>query len=133
MEKYSKVLLRFAAFFALLGAFLGSHMAGSNSYEFTSVHAHILVVGWLSMFAFAVFYKVFTPVKTILAPLHVYSAIIGTIGLTAGMWFRYVGPFGIDTQGTFSLIFFIVGGSILLLSFVFFAILTFMKSEKDIA
>lgn len=129
MEKYSKVLLRFSALFALLGALIGSHMAGSGGLEIKSVHAHILVVGWLSMFAFAVYYKVFTPAKTILAPLHVYTAIIGTIGLTAGMWFRYVGPFGIDTQGVFSLIFFIVGGSILLLSFVFFAILTFMKSE----
>lgn len=131
MKNYSKILLRFAALFALLGAFLGSHMAGSSSFEFTSVHAHILVVGWLSLFAFAVFYKVFTPVKTILVPLHVYSAIIGAIGLTTGMWFRYVGPFGIDTGGTFSLIFFIVGGSILLLSFVFFLILTFMKSEDE--
>ena len=131
MEKYSKILLRFAALFALLGAFIGSHMAGSGAAEFTTVHAHVLVVGWLSMFAFSVFYKVFTPAKTILAPLHVYSAIIGTIGLTGGMWFRYVGPFGIDTQGTFPLIFFIVGGTILLLSFVFFAILTFMKSENE--
>lgn len=131
MKRYSKVLLRFAALFALLGAFLGSHMAGSGALELTSVHAHVLVVGWLSMFAFAVFYKVFTPAKTILAPLHVYSAIIGTVGLTAGMWFRYVGPFGIDTQGPFSLIFFIVGGSILLLSFIFFVILTFMKSEDE--
>lgn len=132
MNKYSKILLRFAALFALLGAVLGSHMAGAGGLEFKSVHAHILVVGWLSLFAFAVFYKVFTPAKTILVPLHVYSAIIGTIGLTAGMWFRYVGPFGIDTSGTFSLIFFIVGGTILLLSFVFFFILTFMKSADEI-
>lgn len=132
MKKYSKVLLRFSAFFALLGAFLGSHMAGSDSLQFTSVHAHILVVGWLSLFAFSVFYKVFTPAKTILVPLQVWSAIIGAIGLTTGMWFRYVGPFGIDTRGTFSLIFFIVGGSILLLSFIFFAILTFMKSEDEV-
>lgn len=131
MNQYSKILLRFAALFAIIGAFLGSHIAGSGGYDFLSVHAHILVVGWLSLFAFAVYYQVFTPAKTILAPLHVYSAIIGTIGLTAGMWFRNVGPFGIDTEGTFSLIFFIVGGTILLISFVFFLLLTFMKTEVE--
>ena len=131
MNNYSKVLLRFSALFALVGVFLGSHMAGSGGLEFKTVHAHILVVGWLSLFAFAVFYKVFTPAKTILATLQVWSAIIGAIGLTTGMWLRYVGLFGIDTSGTFSLIFFIVGGTILLLSFVFFAILTFMKTEED--
>lgn len=129
MHKYSKVLLRFAALFALVGAFLGSHMAGSGGYEFKTLHAHILVVGWLSLFAWAVFYKLFTPAKTILAPLHVYSAIIGTLGLTIGMWLYYVKPF--DIEGAFPTVFFIVGGSILLISFLFFFILTFMKTEED--
>lgn len=131
MEKYSKILLRFSAIFALIGAFIGSHMAGAGTYEFLSVHAHILVVGWLSLFAWAVFYKVFTPANEKLATFHVWTAIIGSIGLTAGMWFRYVGPFGIDTAGTFSLIFFIVGGTILLISFAVFLLLTFTKMETD--
>lgn len=132
MDKYSKLLLRFSALFALLGAFIGSHMAGAGSGVFMSVHAHILVVGWLSLFAFAVFYKIFTPVSEKLATLHVWTAIIGSIGLTAGMWFRYVGPFGLEPhEGTFSLIFFIVGGTILLISFVVFLLLTFMKMESD--
>lgn len=131
MNHYSKILVRFSALFALVGAFLGSHMAGAGSYEFLTIHAHILVVGWLSLFAFAMYYKVFKPVKSIVATLQVWSAIIGAIGLTSGMWMRYVGPFGIDKSGTFSLIFFIVGGTILLLSFLFFAILTFMKTEDE--
>lgn len=129
MKNYSTLLLRLSALFALLGAFLGSHMAGSGGFEFLTVHAHILVVGWLSLFAWAIYYKVFTPASATLAKLHVWSAVIGSIGLTSGMWFRYVGPFGIDTDGTFSLIYFIVGGTILLLSFIFFAILTFSKTE----
>jgi asparagine N-glycosylation enzyme membrane subunit Stt3 len=131
LNNYSKILLRFSALFALLGVFLGSHMAGSGSYGFLTVHAHILVVGWLSLFAFSVYYKVFKPTKTILATIQVWTAIIGAIGLTSGMWFRYVGPFGIDTDGTFSLFSFIIGGTILLLSFLFFAILTFMKTDEE--
>ena len=131
MNKYSTILLRFSAIFALIGAFIGSHMAGASTYEFLSIHAHILVVGWLSLFAFAIFYKIFTPVNQKLATFHVWTAIIGSIGLTVGMWFRYVGPFGIDKTGTFSLIFFIVGGTILLISFIAFLLLSFMKMEEN--
>src|SRR5699024_3055459 len=32
--------------------------------SFQSIHAHILVVGWLSLFAWAVYYKVFRTKKT---------------------------------------------------------------------
>ncbi|WP_188456001.1 hypothetical protein [Virgibacillus oceani] len=129
MNKYSKTLLRFSALFALVGAFLGSHMAGAGSYAFKTVHAHILVVGWLTLFAWAVYYKVFTPARTMVATFHVASAIIGAIGLTTGMWFYYLKPF--DLADTITTVFFIVGGSIMLLSFVFFFILTFMKTEEN--
>lgn len=129
MNKYSKVLLRFSAAFALVGAFLGSHMAGSGGYEFRTVHAHILVVGWLSLFAWSVFYKVFTPANKLLSTFHVWTAIIGAIGLTSGMWLYYVRPFELDD--TLTNVFFIVGGSIMLLSFVLFFILTFMKQEDE--
>src|SRR5690625_4438121 len=105
-------------------------MAGSGGYEFLTVHAHILVVGWLTLFAWSIYYKVFAPTNILLARLHVWTAIVGSIGLTGGMWFRYVGPFGIDTSGVFSLIFFIVGRTILLISFLLFLILTFTQTEK---
>lgn len=126
---YSKTLLRFSALFAFVGAFLGSHMAGAGSLQFKTVHAHILVVGWLTLFAWAVYYKVFHPRQTIIATLHVWTAIIGAIGLTVGMWFYYLRPFGME--GALPTIFFIVGGTILMLSFVFFLLLTFMKTEDE--
>ena len=129
MQKYSKILLRLSALFAVVGAILGSHMAGSGSYAFQSVHAHILVVGWLSLFAWAVFYKIFTPAKTIVATLHVWSGIIGAFGLTTGMWLYYVNPFNMNDVIT--TVFFIVGGTILLISFILFFILTFMKTEEE--
>ncbi|MBU5467649.1 hypothetical protein KQI49_12550 [Virgibacillus sp. MSJ-26] len=129
MQKYSKTLLRFSALFAVIGAILGSHMAGAGSYAFKSVHAHILVVGWLSLFAWAVFYKIFTPAKTVVATLHVWSGIIGAFGLTIGMWLYYVNPFNMNDVVT--TVFFIVGGTILLISFILFFILTFMKTEEE--
>lgn len=128
MQHYSKTLLRFSALFALVGAFLGSHMAGAGGLEYKTLHAHILVVGWLTLFAWSVYYKIYNPPKSIIATSHVLSAIVGSIGLTVGMWLYYTRPFGLE--GAIPTIFFIVGGTILLLSFVCFAILTFMKSDQ---
>lgn len=127
MHNYSKILLRFSALFAVIGAFLGAHMAGSGSLAFRPVHAHILVVGWLTLFAWAVYYKSFYQQKSMLANLHVWSALIGTIGLTLGMWLEYIKPFNISD--TLSLIFYISGGSILLLSFLMFFFLTFSHKQ----
>ncbi|WP_100012275.1 hypothetical protein [Lentibacillus sediminis] len=130
MNGYSKLLLRISAIFALIGAFIGSHMAGAGGPELRTVHAHILAVGWLSLFAWAVYYKVFTPANKTLAALHVYSAIIGSIGLTSGMWLYYTRPFGIG--GGFTTVFFIVGGTIMLISFAIFLVLTFLKTEDEV-
>ncbi|MFA8438505.1 hypothetical protein [Pueribacillus sp. YX66] len=128
MNNYSQTLLRFSALFAVIGAFLGAHMAGAGSLAFRPIHAHILVVGWLSLFAWAVYYKVFYRKVSTLAKLHVWSAIIGSIGLTIGMWMQYFQPFGLSE--TFNLIFYIVGGTILLVSFFLFLFLTLTDGEQ---
>lgn len=129
MNQYSKTLLRFSALFAVIGTFLGAHMAGAGSLAFRPVHAHILVVGWLSLFAWAVYYKVFYKKTSKLAGFHVYTAIIGTIGLSVGMWLQYLQPFNLPSG--FSLIFYIGGGTILLVSYLVFALLTFIHHEKS--
>ncbi|GKV56356.1 hypothetical protein NCCP2222_23030 [Sporosarcina sp. NCCP-2222] len=129
-EKWSLRLIRVAAIFGVIGAFLGSHMAGSGSYAFRPIHAHILVVGWLSVFAWGVFYKIYKVRAKKLVTVHGWSAILGSIGLTAGMWFQFIQPFGVNE--TFSLIFYIVGGSILLLSFALFVLVTlFVQKDGD--
>ena len=58
-EKWSLRLIRIAAIFGLIGTVLGSHMAGAGSSAFRPIHAHILLVGWLSLFAWGVFYKIY--------------------------------------------------------------------------
>ncbi|MBP2240775.1 hypothetical protein J2Z40_001334 [Cytobacillus eiseniae] len=122
MNNHSLVLLRFAGVFGLIGAILGAHMAGSGAYAFRPVHAHILVVGWLSLFGWAVFYKVFQTTETILTRIHVWSAIIGSVGLSVGMWLYMVKPFNLPEGVTLSL--YIGGGVALLVSFMMFFLLT---------
>lgn len=128
MNHYSRTLLRFSALFGVIGAILGAHMAGAGSYAFRPIHAHMLVVGWLSLFAFAIYYQVFKQKDGILAKLHVWSSIIGSIGLTVGMWLRFLEPF--QLPDTFTLIFYIAGGTILLISFVLFFLLTMFQQKQ---
>src|SRR5699024_6872490 len=106
-----------------------SHMSGAGSVAFRPIHAHILVVGWLTLFAWAVYYKVFYKKTSRLAATQAATGIIGASGLSVGMWLQYLQPFNIDD--VFSLIFYIVGGSILLISFVLFMLLTFTQQNEQ--
>ena len=127
-EKWSLRLIRIAAIFGLIGTVLGSHMAGAGSYAFKAVHAHILLVGWLSMFSWGVFYKIYKVRASKLITFQGWSAILGSIGLTGGMWLQFIKPFNVNE--TLSLIFYIVGGTILLISFALFLVVTFL-TEKE--
>lgn len=128
-EKWSLRLIRIAAIFGLIGTVLGSHMAGAGSYAFKAVHAHILLVGWLSLFSWGVFYRIYKVRAKKLVTLHGWTGIIGAIGLTTGMWLQFLQPFNVNE--VFSLIFYIIGGTVLLISFALFVIITFLTEKKD--
>ncbi len=107
---------------------MGSHMAGAGSMMLRAIHAHILVVGWLSLFAFAIFYRVYAiPKHSKLATLHVWTAFFGSFGLTAGMYIYYMKPEFIPA--TVQLLFYIIGGTILVVSFIVFTIMTFVYGK----
>ncbi|WEG19176.1 hypothetical protein PQ478_21715 (plasmid) [Alkalihalophilus pseudofirmus] len=123
--KYTKILLVTSAIFGLMGAILGAHMAGSGSYSYRPVHAHILVLGWVTLFCWAIFYKVFKPKNKVLIFWHVWSAIIGSIGLSLGMWFYFLNPFSLPNS--INLVFYIVGGMAVVISFILFLILALIQ------
>ena len=129
-QKWSIHLIRWAAIFGLIGTYLGSSMSGKSDYSMTPVHAHILLVGWLSVFAWGIFYKSFKikdKFKKLVA-VQGWSAIIGSFGLTFGMWQYWFNPFNLNE--TLVMILFIVGGSVLLLAFFLFLILTFLTERN---
>lgn len=128
-KKWSLRLIQISAIFGLIGAVLGSHMAGAGSYAFRPIHAHILVVGWLSMFAWGIFYRVYKVRANKLITFQGWTAIIGSFGLSFGMWLQFLKPFNVNE--VFALIFYIVGGTILLISFALFVIITFLTEKED--
>lgn len=130
MEKtWSLRLIRLAAVFGLIGAILGADMAGSGNYQLRAVHAHILVVGWLSVFVWGLFYQVFKVKVKKLVSLQGWLAVVGSIGLTVGMLFYNVNP--LDMNETITLIAFIAGGTVLLLSFILFLAVTFSIQKEE--
>src|SRR5699024_8470270 len=129
MNQYSKILLRFSAIFALVGAFLGSHIAGAGSMAFRPIHAHILVVGWLTLFAWAVYYKVFYKKTSKLAATQVATGIIGAIGLTVGMLLQLLQTFHINS--VFSFMFLVVGRSVIRINFRLFNVLRFTQQNEQ--
>ncbi|MDQ1913869.1 hypothetical protein RAC89_26050 [Paenibacillus sp. GD4] len=128
-KKWSIRLIRFAAIFGLIGTFIGSDMAGRLDYSLRPIHAHILLVGWLSVFAWGIFYRVYSIRHKILVTIHSLLGMSGALGLTLGMWMYNHNPFHLNQ--TFVLIFFIAGGSLLLLAFLFFVINSFFIEKEE--
>ena len=132
MEKtWSIRLIRFAAIFGLIGTFIGSQMAGSTGYALRPIHAHMLLVGWLSVFAWGIFYKVYSIRYKKLVAVHGVLAMAGSFWLTFGMWMYYLNPF--NWNGTLVMIMFIVGGSLLLLAFFLFVIISWLIEKEPVS
>ena len=128
-QKWSIRLIRFAAIFGLIGTFLGSQMSGNMDYSMRPIHAHILLVGWLSVFAWGIFYKVYRVKYKKLVTVHGILAMTGAFGLTFGMWMYSLNPFNLNE--TFVMVLFIVGGTLLLLAFLLFVLMTFFVERED--
>ena len=128
-QRWSIRLIRFAAIFGLIGTFLGSQMSGNMDYSLRPIHAHILLVGWLSVFAWGIFYKLYRVKYKKLVTVHGILAMTGAFGLTFGMWMYNLNPFNLNE--TFVMLLFIIGGSLLLLAFLLFVLMTFFVERED--
>ncbi|GIP36914.1 hypothetical protein J31TS4_01940 [Paenibacillus sp. J31TS4] len=124
MKSYSKWLMRIAAIYSLIGALIGSDMAGRKDYSMIPAHAHILVVGWLTLFAYGLFYYVFkdlSMVKT--AKLQAWTALIGGGLMPFGMLLYY------KMQNMGTLLAFILPACVLLAAIVLFLALLFFDKQ----
>lgn len=82
---------RTAVIYALIGMGVGIYMAASHDHSLAPAHAHWLLLGWVSMFIYGVFYKLFPAVSARLAAWHWWIANIGLIVMVAGIAFIVTG------------------------------------------
>ena len=75
-----------ATLYVLAGMFLGIAMAASHDYTLASAHAHLNLVGWVSMGLFAVFYHSRPNLaQTRLARVHFVIATLGVWTMVPGI------------------------------------------------
>jgi hypothetical protein len=71
MKNISNWFFRLAVVYLLCGITLGLVMAGSHDHSATPAHAHLNLLGWVSMSIFAVFYRLWpAAAASKLAKLH---------------------------------------------------------------
>jgi uncharacterized protein involved in response to NO len=92
MNGIAKGFLITAIVYGLLGMLLGLEMAISHNHGQRPTHAHIMVIGWLSFFAFGLFYLHFgKAMSRVLSLVHFGLAQCALIGLIIGLLLIYSG------------------------------------------
>jgi cbb3-type cytochrome oxidase subunit 1 len=92
MNKVAKRFFISAIVYGILGMLLGLEMAISNNHGQRVTHAHIMVVGWLSFFAFGFFYSQFgKAMSRALSLFHFWIAQTGLFGIIVGLLLIYSG------------------------------------------
>lgn len=84
--------IRLAVVYAILGMAVGIYMAASADYSQSPTHAHLNLLGFVSMFLYGIFYKVYPDAaKGRLPKFHFWISNVGTVGLILGIWMIYSG------------------------------------------
>jgi hypothetical protein len=81
----SALFMRFSVAFALIGMALGVFMGKTHDFSLTPVHAHVNLVGWVSMFLAGLFYQANRDRETWLAALHLILAVAGLSLMAPGV------------------------------------------------
>lgn len=119
----SNTFLRLAVLFAILGIGLGAFMGGSGDHTLMGVHAHINLLGWVSMFLYGLFYRTFPGAGVGLLPkVHFWLAVLGlvifmpalTVVLTATASLMKVAEIGL-----------MVGPLLIMIGMILFAVIVF--------
>ena len=120
---FSNVFLRLAVVFALVGISLGAWMGGSGDHSLAGVHAHINLLGWVSMFLYGLFYRVQpSAAQGILPKIHLALAVTGFLIFMPSLAVVLGGVAGLIPYAEIGLM---VGPLLVLSGMVLFAIIVF--------
>jgi hypothetical protein len=125
LMKASSLSFKAAVLFALAGMVMGIAMAASHDHSVFPAHAHLNLLGWVSLFLIGIYYKFHPSLDSShVARVQVGIWILGTIVLTIGVASIYLGHPASEPIA-------IVGSLIILFDMLFFAMLVFRPVSKD--
>jgi uncharacterized membrane protein len=122
----SKLCFLAAVLAAIAGMLWGLDMAISENHAAMPAHAHLNLLGWVSLFLFGIFYRLHPSLDaTKIALVQVWVWIIGTIVMAVGVGLVSTGTTGAEPIAA-------VGSLIVLADMLLFAWLVF-RSENAAA
>jgi drug/metabolite transporter (DMT)-like permease len=122
--KASSLSFQAAVLFAIAGMIWGIQMAISDDHSAFPAHAHLNLLGWVSLFLFGIYYLLHPTLdRSRTAMIQVWIWIAGTIILAIGVAFVHTGHAGGDPIAA-------VGSLIVLAAMLLFAWLVF-KCERN--
>lgn len=120
----SKAFLCFAVLFAIVGMSLGLWMGGHEDFTLAPVHAHINLLGWVTMFLAGLFYNIHPERAGVLARIHLALAVIGLLIMAPGLAGKMLGyvSWGEPMTG--------IGSVIVFAAMILFAFIIFTTPTK---
>ena len=116
--RLSNRFLRLAVLFALVGMSLGYWMGATEQFAAAPVHAHINLLGWVSMALYGLFYRVQPgAARGWLPAVHFWVAVVGLLIFMPALAAKLLGGAGLQAAANLGLI---VGPTLTLLSMILF-------------
>jgi cbb3-type cytochrome oxidase subunit 1 len=92
MQNLAIKFIRCAVIYGLAGMALGIVMAASNDHGQAPTHAHVNLLGWVSMAIFGLVYRAFPSLaQGTLPKVHFWLMNVGVIGMIAGLFLMFSG------------------------------------------
>lgn len=124
----SNIFLRLAVIFAIVGIGLGAWMGGSGDHALMGVHAHINLLGWVSMFLYGLFYRVLPQAAAGLLPkIHAWTAIGGFVIFMPALAVVLSGNAGLAKIAEIGLM---TGPLLIMIGMILFAVIVFGATGK---
>jgi peptidoglycan/LPS O-acetylase OafA/YrhL len=122
--KASSLSFKAAVLFVITGMAMGIAMAATHDHSVFPAHAHLNLIGWVSLFLIGIYYRLNPPLDMSRAALvQVIVWILGTIVLTIGVAAIYLGHPAAEPIA-------IIGSLVIFADMLFFAVLVFRSSSK---
>lgn len=123
----SALFLRFGVLAALLGIAMGIGMGASQDFRLSTAHAHLNLLGWVSMVLCGLFYRIVPSAgESRLATAHAVFAIVGVVIFVAALALLMAGPASAEAAAHIGLM---VGPALILAGMSLFAIIVFLATR----
>ena len=121
MANIDRWFLRVAVIYALVAMLLGITMGISQDHSQAPTHAHLNLVGWVSMALYALVYRQWPAAgQNRLALIHFWVANVGAILLNAGVYALMAGNMALEPVA-------IAGSLVTIASMLLFAFIVYTK------